>query len=111
MTLDSPLGSVSEYHLPSAATALGPLISSTNFCRFIAATSSRVGLEGGGGLAAQLASTRGKLAIELIELLAGKPVPNKISKFSNNRTEAAEQLLGLFDSLLVLLKVFAKARD
>jgi hypothetical protein len=102
--LDLPLGS-GEYRLPSAATALGPVTSSTNLCRFIAATSSRGGLDGGGGLAAQLASTNGKLAVELIELIAGKPVPSKINKLSSNRTEAAEQKLQFFDAMLVFLKV------
>ena len=98
--LRDPPGGI-EYHLPSASTALGPLVSSSNICRFITATSSRSGLE---DLAAQLASTRGKLAIELIELLSGKPVPGKVAKFSGNRTEAADQLLGLFDQMLVFLK-------
>ena len=99
MLHDPPSGV--DYRLPSASTALGPVTSSTNVSRFISATSSRSGLE---SLAAQLASTRGKLAVEIIELLSGKSVPGKVAKFSSNRTEAAEQLLGLFDSMLVFLK-------
>ena len=44
--------------------------------------------------------SRGKLVLELVEVLGGKAVPGKPSKLSSNKKDAAEQLLGLFDSLL-----------
>ena len=54
-----------------------------------------------------LVSSRGKLALELIEVLSGKQVPpprGASTKTPSNKKEAAEQLLATFDSLLVLLK-------
>ncbi|GAX74871.1 hypothetical protein CEUSTIGMA_g2317.t1 [Chlamydomonas eustigma] len=92
-----------EVLLPRASDALGPLVSTANIGRFLEATSSR-----GGGLEAnisgQMVASKGRLAIDIVELLSGKSIPKKVAKFSNNKTEAAEQLLGVLDSLLVFLK-------
>lgn len=90
-----------EYVLPEPSTALGPVTTSANIVRFLNATSSRGPLE---QLLQQLVASRGKLIVELVELLSGKQVPNKQYKNSANKKEAAENLLSLFDALLVFLK-------
>jgi hypothetical protein len=66
-----------EVQLPRASDALGPLESTANIGRFLAATSSR-----GGGLevnmAGQMVASRGRLAIDIVELLSRKSVPKKV---------------------------------
>jgi hypothetical protein len=48
----------------------------------------------------QLLASRGKLLVELVESLGGKPVPGKVGKLSPNKKDAAGQLYGMFDSTL-----------
>ena len=49
-------------------------------------------------------STKGRQMSELIEVLSGKTVPGKVSKFSYNKKEAANQLCGQYEKLLTFLK-------
>lgn len=51
-------------------------------------------------LHSQLLNSRGKLLVELVESLCGKPVPSKVGKLSSNKKDAAMQLHGMFDSIL-----------
>lgn len=48
----------------------------------------------------QLVGSRGKLLVELVESLSGKPVPGKVGKLSPNKKDAAVQLNGMYDSIL-----------
>ena len=51
-----------------------------------------------------MVASRGKMIVELVELLSGKPVPGKLARLPGNKKEAAEALVGMYDALLVFLK-------
>ncbi len=63
------------YSLPDAGQSLGPAVASANICRYLNATTSRGPME---HLQQQLVSTKGKVAVEIVELLSGKAVPGKV---------------------------------
>ncbi|MEW5311269.1 MAG: hypothetical protein WDW38_002999 [Sanguina aurantia] len=89
------------YVLPAPQSALGPARPSRNLMRYLNATSSKGPL---GDLRRQLLASRGKLLVELVESLSGKPVPGKVAKLSSNRKEAAKQMLAQYDAVLLFLK-------
>ncbi|KAF5834411.1 flagellar associated protein [Dunaliella salina] len=85
-----------KYELPSPASALGTTSPPRAIARYLEATTGR-SLD---KMYSQLLTSRGKLLVELVEALSGKPVPGKVGKLSPNKKDAAGQLLGLFDSIL-----------
>jgi len=48
--------------------------------------------------------SKGRLLVEIIEFWSGKAVPGKVTKFSTNKKEAAEQVCQLFEKVLTHLK-------
>jgi len=90
----------SKYELPGPASALGTTAPPRAIARYLEATTGR-SLD---KMHSQLLASRGKLLVELVEALSGKPVPGKVGKLSPNKKDAAGQLLGLFDSILAFLK-------
>lgn len=66
-----------NYILPSPQSALGPSRPSPNLMRYLNATSSKGPLD---DLRKQMLVSRGKLLVEMVESLSGKPVPGKVRK-------------------------------
>lgn len=64
-----------NYILPSPQSALGPSRPSPNLMRYLNATSSKGPLD---DLRKQMLVSRGKLLVEMVESLSGKPVPGKV---------------------------------
>eukprot|EP00798_Chlamydomonas_sp_ICE-L_P015727 gene15727-21848_t len=89
------------FTLPVGPALLGPTQGSANMCRFLNATTNKGPYT---DIAVQMVSSRGKMIVELVEVLGGKPFPGKIAKLPPNKKEAAEMLLRMFDALLVFLK-------
>jgi hypothetical protein len=70
------------------------------------ATSTRQSLSG--NLPALMAASRGKLLIDLVELLSARVVPNKV-RLGGSKKEVAEQLVQQYDGVLRHLKARALA--
>ncbi|GFR48568.1 hypothetical protein Agub_g10470, partial [Astrephomene gubernaculifera] len=90
-----------HYALPPPPLCLGPQAPCNGVAAYLNATTTRGPFD---DLGAQMMSSRGKLLVEIVELLSGKAVPGKIFKISNNRKEAVRQLLQQYDAVLVFLK-------
>jgi hypothetical protein len=67
-----------HFSLPDPRSALGPTATSQGICRYLAATTGRGPME---QLVQQLVGSRGKLAVELVELLSGKQVRRREGRF------------------------------
>ncbi|PNW70067.1 hypothetical protein CHLRE_17g704300v5 [Chlamydomonas reinhardtii] len=89
------------YELPPPSMCLGPSWPCRGVARYLNATTTRGPFD---DLAKQMLGSRGKLLVEVVEMLSGKNLPGKVFKLSNNRKEAVKQLLGQYDAVLVFLK-------
>ncbi|GLI64998.1 hypothetical protein VaNZ11_008424 [Volvox africanus] len=89
------------YVLPPPHMCLGPETSCRGVSRYLNATTTRGPFD---NLGHQMMVSRGKLLLEIVEMLSGKTVPGKIFKLSNNRKEAVRQLLQQYDAVQVFLK-------
>ncbi|KAG2493472.1 hypothetical protein HYH03_008289 [Edaphochlamys debaryana] len=89
------------YALPPPELCLGPTAPCNGVARYLNATTTRGPFD---DLGKQMLVSRGKLLVEVVEMLSGKSIPNKVSKISNNRKEAVRQLLQQYDAVLVFLK-------
>ncbi|KXZ50888.1 hypothetical protein GPECTOR_14g137 [Gonium pectorale] len=89
------------YSLPPPHMCLGPEAPCRGVARYLNATTTRGPFD---DLGAQMLASRGKLLVEVVEMLSGKSIPNKIFKLSNNRKDAVKQLLQQYDAVLVFLK-------
>lgn len=63
------------YTLPPAAMCLGPTTPCRAVARYLNATTTRGPFD---DLAAMMAASRGKLLVEVVEMLSGKNVPGKV---------------------------------
>ncbi len=63
------------YTLPAAAMCLGPTTPCRAVARYLNATTTRGPFD---DLAAMMAASRGKLLVEVVEMLSGKNVPGKV---------------------------------
>lgn len=95
------------YHVPQPGPdsflCLGPFESSPNLARFLSASAGIRGLTDA-TLVQSILAAKGGLVLDLVERFSGKPVPNRVSHFSQNRREAADQCLGNYERLLSFLK-------
>ncbi|EFJ49198.1 hypothetical protein VOLCADRAFT_90100 [Volvox carteri f. nagariensis] len=89
------------YVLPAPPMCLGPEVPCRGVARYLNATTTRGPFD---NLGQQMMVSRGKLLLEIVEMLSGKSVPGKIFKLNNNRKEAVRQLLLQYDAVLVFLK-------
>lgn len=91
------------YDLP-AGDHIGPYATSPALVRYLEATTTLGTFSPPSRLPQQLVRSRGKLLNELVEALSGRPLPAKVAKLSNNKKEAAEQLLAQYDAALLHLR-------
>jgi len=90
------------FELPVAEVQTpGAVEPSTHMLHFLNAATTKGPF---GEIPHEMVASKGRLLMELIEVLSGKQVPGKVSKYSFNKREAAGQLCSQYEKLLTFLK-------